>query len=91
MVTVTSRIRYGDTINILHTSPVTSSVTEESIDRPSAPMTSDYKKFLKLKIEMTILSSQTLDMFIDQVHMEGIGRTVDLTIFDGYNIADADH
>ncbi|CAF1740118.1 unnamed protein product [Brassica napus] len=43
------------------------------------------------KIEMTILSSQTLDMFIDQVHMEGIGRTVDLTIFDGYNIADADH
>ena len=30
----------GDTINILHTSPVTSSVTEESIDRPSAPMTS---------------------------------------------------
>ena len=40
---------------------------------------------------MTILSSQTLDMLIDQVHMEGIGRTVDLTIFDGYNIADADH
>ncbi|CAN7091835.1 unnamed protein product [Brassica rapa subsp. narinosa] len=37
------------------------------------------------KIEITILSSQTLDMFIDQVHMEGVVRTMDLTIFDGYN------
>ena len=30
----------GDTTNILHASPVTSSLTEESTDRPSAPMTS---------------------------------------------------
>lgn len=28
---------------------------------------------------------QTLDVFIDQVHMKGVDRAVDLTIFDGYN------
>ncbi|CAF1740146.1 unnamed protein product, partial [Brassica napus] len=87
MVTVTSRIRYGDTINILHTSPVTSSVTEESIDRPkiTQSLRNHKKTIVKTLIEMTIFSSQTLDMFIDQVHMEGVVRTVDLTDFDGYN------
>ena len=34
---------------------------------------------------MTLFNSQTLDMFIDQVHMEGVVRNVDLTDFDGYN------